>query len=357
MKKTNKSSGKPYHPYIVTPKWKHFLDIPNQPMPEMGLTPRVSVWKKNKSTLWYYPPVEKKYKVPIFLVYSLINTPLILDLGPGNSLIEAFVNEGFEVYLIDFGSPGFEDGDTTINDYIVKFIQKGVQRALRHSGAKEISIMGFCLGGTIATMYASIAKEPIKNLILSVTPIDFSGSQAFDQWQEALKDDTANFDDALDTFKTIPASGVKDGIRLITSPVYFSPYLSLLNQADNEKYVQNWRRFNAWTNGHVPLSGAAAKQLTEDLIINNRLAKGNLKINGEKARISNIDASVLVIASENDRLVPQELISPIMKLLKCKDKTYNLLRSGHATNRYEGQLPLYLKEWLPERSSPIKYKK
>ncbi|MFJ7638035.1 MULTISPECIES: alpha/beta fold hydrolase [unclassified Peribacillus] len=350
MKEMNKSGRKT----MATPKWKHFLDIPNQPMPEMGTTPRVRVWNKNKSTLWYYPPIKKKYKVPVFLIYSLINTPVILDLGPGNSLIEAFVNEGFEVYLIDFGSPGYEDGDTTIDDYIIKYIRSGVRRALLHSGASEISIMGFCLGGTIATMYAAIANEPIRNLILSVTPIDFSDSQVFDQWQASMRDGSANFDEVLDIMKVIPASGVKDGIRLITSPIYFSPYLSLLNQADNEQYVQNWRRFNAWTNGHVPLSGAVAKQLTDDLIINNRLVKGQLKVNGKKAKITNIDANVLVVASENDRLVPQEMISPIMRLLKSKDKTYKLLQSGHASNNYAGKLPQYLKEWLPARSSPIK---
>ena len=350
MKEMDKSGRKS----MATPKWKHFLDIPNQPMPEMGTTPRVPIWNKNKSTLWYYPPIKKKYKVPVFLIYSLINTPVILDLGPGNSLIEGFVNEGFEVYLIDFGSPGYEDGDITIDDYIVKYIRSGVRRALLHSGASEISIMGFCLGGTIATMYAAIANEPIRNLILSVTPIDFGTSPVFDQWLASMRDGSANFDEVLDIMKVIPASGVKDGIRLMTSPIYFSPYLSLLNQADNEQYIQNWRRFNAWTNGHVPLSAAVAKQLTDDLIINNRLVKGNLKVKGEKAKITNIDANVLVVASENDRLVPQEMISPIMKLLKSKDKTYKLLQSGHASNNYAGKLPQYLKEWLPERSSPIR---
>ncbi|MFY0781571.1 alpha/beta fold hydrolase [Peribacillus simplex] len=334
-------------------KWKNFMDIPNQPMPEMGLTPKIAVWKKNKSTLWYYPSAQKKYDVPVFLIFSLINTPLILDLSPGNSLIESFVNEGFDVYLLDFGSPGFEDGEISIEDYIVDYIQKGVQRALRHSGASEITVMGFCLGGTIAAIYAAIADEPIKNLILSATPVDFSASEFFDQWQEALKEGTADFNDTIDIYQTIPASAVKYGIRLITSPIYISPYLSLLNQADDDEYVQNWRRFNAWVNGHVPLSGAAAKQLTKDLLIKNSLVNGGFKVRGKKAKLSKIDASVLVIASKYDRLVPQEMIYPVMKHLTCKDKTYSLIKSGHAAKQYSGVLPYYLKEWLPGRSSPI----
>ncbi|PJN89703.1 alpha/beta fold hydrolase [Bacillus sp. mrc49] len=337
----------------IEPKWKHFLNIPNQPMPEMGLTPKIPVWKKNKSTLWHYPSAQKKYDVPVFLIYSLINTPLILDLSPGNSLIESFVNEGFDVYLLDFGSPGFEDGEISIEDYIVDYIQNGVKRALRHSGASEITVMGFCLGGTISAIYAAIADEPIKNLILSVTPIDFSASQFFDQWQEAMKEGTADFDETIDIYQTIPASAVKYGIRLITSPVYLSPYLSLLNQADDEKYVQNWRRFNAWANGHVPLSGAAAKQITKDLLIKNRLVNGGFKVRGKKAKLSKINANVLVIASKYDRLVPQEMIHPVMDHLTCKDKTYKVLKSGHASKQYAGSLPSYLKDWLPKRSSPI----
>jgi polyhydroxyalkanoate synthase len=112
------------------------------------------------------PPSEKKYRVPVFLVYSLVNKPVILDLGPGMSMIEAFVNDGFEVYLLDFGILGYEDGEISIDNYIVDYIQKGVQKSLRHSGAEEISIMGFCLGGTLAAMYASIANELVRHPFL-----------------------------------------------------------------------------------------------------------------------------------------------------------------------------------------------
>ncbi|MGG4199188.1 hypothetical protein [Peribacillus frigoritolerans] len=48
-------------------KWQHLLDIPNQPMPEMGLTPKIAVWKKNKSTLWFYPSAQKNMMYRFFL--------------------------------------------------------------------------------------------------------------------------------------------------------------------------------------------------------------------------------------------------------------------------------------------------
>ena len=109
-----------------------FVNTLLQPDPEINLTPRTEVWKRNKATIWHYAPASKKYSIPIFLVYSLVNQPFILDLGPQNSLIEALVNSGYDVYLLDFGIPGYEDKDITMEDYITGYIQKGIKRALYH---------------------------------------------------------------------------------------------------------------------------------------------------------------------------------------------------------------------------------
>jgi polyhydroxyalkanoate synthase subunit PhaC len=334
-------------------KIKLAMDALKEPLPEMGVTKREAVWKKNKATLWYYSPSEKKYRIPVFLVYSLVNQPVILDLGPGMSMIEAFVNDGFEVYLLDFGIPGYEDGDINVDNYIVDYIQKGVQKSLRHSGAEEVSIMGFCLGGTLAVMYASIANEPIKNLILSATPVDFSHSPILDQWSAAVRDDSVSFDDYLDAIKTVPASAVRNAVRLVT-PVYFSPYLSLLSKADDPQYVEKWRRFNEWTNEHIPFTGAAVKQLTNDLGKHNKLIKGNLYINKKRASLKNIKSNLLVVAGEKDNLVPIAMIKPVMKVVSSKDKTLKLLKSGHTNFTNNGGLPEYITEWLPSRSAPIK---
>src|SRR3712207_8270160 len=79
---------------------------------DTGQTPKATVWTKNKARLYRYEPEkEKKYPVPILIVYALINRPYVLDLIPGNSFIEYLVGEGFDVYLLDWGIPGEEDRD------------------------------------------------------------------------------------------------------------------------------------------------------------------------------------------------------------------------------------------------------
>ena len=56
---------------------------------ETGQTPKEVIWAKNKAKLYHYEPmVQKRYPVPLLLVYALINRPYVLDLMPGNSFVE-----------------------------------------------------------------------------------------------------------------------------------------------------------------------------------------------------------------------------------------------------------------------------
>lgn len=316
-------------------------------------TPRQAIWKRNKATLWYYSPPVKKYDTPLYLIYSLVNKPTILDLSPKNSLMGTLTNAGYEVYLIDFGIPGYEDSKMTLDDYVLKYIQPGVRVALEHSKSRDISVMGFCLGGTLATMYGTIASEPIKNLILLVTPIDFSHVPKFDKLHKATKDGTMDLSPLLDAIGIIPANMMNYGVRLVTSPIYISPYLSLLERGHNHEYEKKWSLFNQWTKEHIPLPGAAFKQLLTDLLGKNKLIKGKLKIGDQTAKLNKINASLLVVASTNDELVPLEQSLPILGVIGSKDKELIQLPHGHTGLVTGSGLPDNLFHWLASRSRPV----
>ncbi|HYK72453.1 MAG TPA: alpha/beta fold hydrolase [Pseudoneobacillus sp.] len=315
-----------------------------------GQTSRMTIWKKNKATLWYYPTAMKKYRTPLFLIYSLINQPYILDLGPGISMINAFTDEGYDVYLFDFGIPGYEDKDITLDNYILDYIQNGVKRALRHSNAADISIIGYCLGGTLATIYTAVAKEPIKNLILFAPPIDFSHITFFNNWHKALQKEKIDLNEIIDLYGIIPANVMEAGLRLLTSPISFSPYLSLLDRADDKKYVDKWQRFNNWAKNHVPFVGATLKSLLNDLLKDNKLIQNKLFIRNNRVELSNIKANLLVISTDGDQIVPEELIKPIMPKVSSQDKTYKRVKGGHVTLAIKGYLPDFLAEWLKTHS-------
>lgn len=334
-------------------RWDQFINIRNQPKPKINQTPKQLVWKKNKATLWYYPAVEKKYDIPIFFVFSLLSRSYILDLAPGTSTIESLVKEGYDVYLIDWGIPSYEDKDLNLEDYIETYIKKGVQRALRHSGAKEISLVGYCLGGVMASLYASIAEEPIKNLIAITIPIDYSVSAAPGSWSEGIKNGSINIDRFIDVNGLVPAKFIENMIASIVGPIAFTPKVSLLNHAHNKRFVEKWRIMDHWLHDQIPVTGGSMRQLFNAIIRDNKIVKGEFTIRGKKADLRNIKANLLVLTSKNDTLVLEEQTRPLMEMVSSEDKTYHLLEAGHINIALTGKLAGEMIPWLATRSDVI----
>src|ERR671933_1675296 len=113
---------------------------------ETGVTPNEVVWTKNKARLYRYRPADGaaggRRPVPVLLIYGFVLKPYVLDLVPGNSLVEYLVKEGFDVYLLDFGISGPEDAVLSLENFVLDYMCGAVQKVLETSGAEEISLFG-----------------------------------------------------------------------------------------------------------------------------------------------------------------------------------------------------------------------
>ena len=143
---------------------------------ETGATPREVVWTRNRARLYHYRRAEgaggTRRAVPVLLIYGFVLKPYILDLVPGNSLVEHLVAEGFDVYLLDFGISGPADAGLSLEDLVLDYIPGAVREVLETSGAAEISLFGQSQGGTLSAMYASLFPDgPLKNLVLLSAPL------------------------------------------------------------------------------------------------------------------------------------------------------------------------------------------
>jgi class III poly(R)-hydroxyalkanoic acid synthase PhaC subunit len=334
-------------------RWANMFKVLSEPEPQIGHTPRNEIWRKNKSVLWHYPAKQKKYEIPLFFVYSLFNKPYILDIAPKTSVIEGLTNMGYEVYLLDWGSPGYEDKKMGIDTYIEKYLRTAVKRAIRHSGAEEITLIGYCLGGTIASIYASIAEEPIKNLIVATVPIDFQPFMGPDKWAEGLREGDIDFERFIDTYGIIPPKLVEGMFRAIGTPIYFTNYTNLLHRAHDSKYVDKWRRMNKWTLDQVPFAGEAYRQLASDLFKENKLIKGEIMVGNKQVDLRNIKANLFVVSGSRDNLILEEQSKPLMDLASSKDKSYITVEAGHVSLALTGLFAKIVHQWASSRSNPL----
>jgi class III poly(R)-hydroxyalkanoic acid synthase PhaC subunit len=335
-----------------TARWNQIYKVLTEPKPDIVSTPREIVWKKNKSTLYYHHAKEKKYGIPLFFVYSLLNKPYILDIGEGSSVIGGLTERGYDVYLLDWGSPGYEDQDISLDDYILGYLENAVKRAIRHSGVREISLIGYCLWGTISAIFTSITKLPVKNLVLATVPIDFSIGIVPDKWLKGLQSGLLNFDRLAEVYGVISPDIMYALFRGL-SPVYISPYVNLATRAHDANYVEKWRRMDKWTKDSGSFAGASFKQLFNDLYKDNKLLKGELKIRGKLVDLKNIECPLFVLSTSRDTLVLEPQSLPVMDMVSSEDKTYQVVDAGHVSLALTGGFAVYADQWLSSRSQVV----
>ena len=328
------------------------LDVP------VGLTPKDLVWQLNKSKLYRYQPrqpAEQRHPIPILLVYALINKPFIFDLAPGRSFIEYLLDNGFDVFLLDWGSPGPEDKNITFDSYVTDYLRRAVRKMLRISGAQEFSLLGYCLGATLVVTYAGLYPEaPIRNIILLTAPIDFSeqpeGSMAV--W---LDEDRLDVDKLVDTVGNVPGELIRQWAKLLKPAENFvGIYVNLWKILDDEKAVWSWQAINRWVEDVVPVAGEAFRQFVKEYVRENQLVKGKHIIDGRTVKMANIRASLLNIVAEYDHLVAQSQAAGLMDLVASEDKELKIIPSTHVgimiSRRARYKLWPEVAAWLGERS-------
>lgn len=322
---------------------------------DTGRTPKEVVWTKNKAKLYRYEPAaEKKYSVPILMVYALINRPYVLDLLPGNSIIEYLTSQGFDVYLLDWGIPGDEDSGMDYEHYILDYLPRVVKKVLKTSGAEEFTLFGYCMGGTMSGMYASLFPEHLKNLVLLTTPMTFPrGNMGL----YSLFTDKRYLDPDIlaDGFGNIPGEIVDTGNRML-KPItnYVGTYVNMWERIFEEKPMETWLAMNKWVNDGTPFPGQAFKTWIKEFYQQDKLAKGEFHLRGRRIDLSNIKVPLLNIAGKKDHICTLPQAEATMDLVGSEDKEFFVLDAGHVgllTGRgaKKGLWPK-IDSWLSERS-------
>src|SRR6476469_6416516 len=122
--------------------------------------------------LHYKPITEQSYKYPLLIVYALINKSYILDLQQDKSWVRSLLEQGINVYLLDWKAPSKLDKYTTIDDYVNNFIYECVEKVKNIENVEQISLQGYCMGATMSLMYSSLYQKNIKNLITIALIVD-----------------------------------------------------------------------------------------------------------------------------------------------------------------------------------------
>ncbi|MFB6266804.1 MAG: class III poly(R)-hydroxyalkanoic acid synthase subunit PhaC [Halodesulfurarchaeum sp.] len=321
---------------------------------EVGGTPSEVVYEENKLQLLHYESqTDEQHDVPILIVYALINRPYILDLQPDRSVVRTLLENGMDVYLIDWGEPSRLDHALTLDDYVNRYIDNCMDVVRERSGQDQVHLFGYCMGGTMSAMYTALHPEKVRTLTLMAAGLSFDGTGGvLELWGN---EDFYNPEAVTDAFGNAPAEFLDLGFRLM-DPVdnFVTKYLRLYENLEDEDFVRNFARMERWLSDGIDVAGETYRQFLEDIYQENRLVRNELTLDGEHVDITNIDVPVLQVVGEYDHLIPPSASKPFNDTIPSDDTEIIEFPVGHiglsVSSSSHAKLWPEVVSWLVERS-------
>jgi len=292
--------------------------------------PYTVVYEGGKVSLRHYQargPV--RHATPLLMVYALIKRPYILDLLPGRSVVETLINNGFEVYFIDWIPPTRADSWRGFDAYVNQDIANAVRAVQLREGLDQISLLGYCFGGMLSTIYTALHQETIKNFVALTLPLDMSVREIpMNSMMDRISGETLELITKI--YGNCPAEIMKAGFTSM-SPIHHAldKYVGLYRNKENKGYSEMFDLFERWMNNDVPLAGQIFRELTNEVSKKNSLAQSQFVVGGRKVELKNITCPVLNVVAQWDDVVAPQSSLPFINLISSHDKANLVFPAGH----------------------------
>jgi polyhydroxyalkanoate synthase len=317
----------------------------------VGATAKEAIYEEDKLVLYRFRPErEKPGAIPVLIVYALVNRPYMVDLQEDRSIVRSLLQGGLDVYLIDWGYPDAGDRYLTLDDYINGYIDRCVEVLRRRHRADAVNLLGICQGGTFSLCYSALHPKKVRNLVTTVTPVDFhAGNNLLSRWAQHV-----DVDLVVDTLGNIPGE-VLNWTYLSLKPFRLTgqKYLDLVNVLDDPVQARNFIRMEKWVFDSPDQAGEAFRQFTKDFYQRNGLIKGEVRIGDRKVDLARVTMPVLNIYASEDHLVPPAASRALEQYVGTDDYSALEFPGGHigiyVSGKSQKMIPPAICKWLGER--------
>lgn len=321
-----------------------------------GVTTSEVVYEEDRLKLLHFINGDKpRHETPLVFVYALVNRPYILDLKKGRSVVSNFVERGFDTYLVDWGVPADADRYLTLDDYINGYLINVMDFLRERTGVKRLNVLGYCMGGTMSTIFTALHQNFVKNLILLAAPIDFGGRDGLlSVWTQSRYFDVDKF---VDAFGNCPAEFLQASF-LLMRPVHnlIQKPLDFYEHMHEEKYLEDFLTTEAWLQDNIPVPGEVYREFVKYLYQQNLLVQGRLAVGKHVVKLDKITCPVLNLIAGQDDLVPCSQSLPFTDFVGSKDRKNIILQGcGHIGlaigGRAQKELWPQACDWLEQRDA------
>ena len=310
------------------------------------------------------PIKQETHLIPLLLVPPLGVITDTFDLMPDRSLVRYMAARGFKVYMIDWGTPTREHARLRLQDYADRMMNDAIQAVLEHSGASQVSLMGWCMGGLLSLMQAGLKRDPrIANLVTVASPIDMrQGSGVIASMGRAINTPAKMLRKVTD-FRLLNVDPKKMHVPGWMTTVMFkmtdpigsvTTYWDLLMRLWDREFVVNHSTTADYLNNMLAYPAGVVQDMLVRVTVDNKLAKGEIRLGDRISRFANIQAPIYVFAGQSDALVSPSTAKAIIDLVSSTDKRFEIAPGGHMGvilgSKARDHVWKNSADWLAERS-------
>jgi polyhydroxyalkanoate synthase len=296
---------------------------------DLAVTPGAVVARTDVFELIQYQPTTPTvHQFPLLMVPPMINKYYITDLAPDRSMLEFFVAQGYQVFVISWRNPGKDARDWDLNTY-GDAVLASVSTAREITKAPKINIIGLCAGGILSSMVSAHLSatgqlDQVASLCLGVTLLDMTEAGT-----------TVSFMDEAAAKVSILASrarGYMDGRTLAEVFAWLRPDDLIWNYWVNN-YLQGKTPppFDIlyWNADTTRMPAALHRNFIEIAMSNGLTKPGIVSMLGSPVDLSKVNVDSYVVAGIDDHIAPWPAAYRSTQLLGSSNIRFVLSNSGH----------------------------
>ncbi len=328
----------------------------------IATAPKDEIWRDDMVRLYRYrPSVERQQPISVLIAYALVGRYQMIDLEADRSFVRKLLAQGIAVYLVDWGEPRRVHRWLTIDDYVSGYLDDCVDVVREREGIDRVNLLGVCQGGVLSACYAALYPHKVKNLVMTVTPIDFHadkgkeepGGGHMNRWARAMSG--GDIDRLVDT------SGITPGPTIGFSFIMMNPVgnvakytIDLIDVLDDDRKLLNFLHMERWIADRPDNPGEFVRQWFKDLYQGNKLVRNELELGGRKVDLRRITMPVLNISASGDVVIPNVCTQGHAQHFGSADYSELSVPGGHIGTFVGGKAQAVLApsivEWLKARN-------
>ncbi len=329
-----------------------FRNISEDLNTDIATTPFEVVYEEDRVRLKHYLPKKKAgkgVKTPLLIVYALINRETMLDLQPDKSVIRNFLEEGVELYVLEWGYPMRKDRWLTLEDHIEGYMDHVVDFILKEKALDRLNLMGICMGGTMSIVYASLHPEKVKNLVTTVTPSWFDTEEGLlHLWMRETQ-----VERIVEAYGNMPGDIMNLGFLMLNPAKLMEKYNGFMSNLNDRNFLENFIRMERWIFDSPDVPGATFLEFINVCYRENRLLNGTMVLGEKPVDVKALTMPLLNIYGQYDHLVPPSACDRLTQAVGSSDVEDLCLATGHigiyVSAKCQREFVPHIVEWLKER--------